>query len=100
MTRVCGSIKLDSKATSIRATSKAAGRRARSTRAAPHRPLAPAFYLWPQVGGGAELCAFAYEDIALFFQRLGVVDGRAHVLHLLPALFKNFFVVVEDSHPI
>src|SRR4030088_1654613 len=63
--------------------------RRRTRVSAPHELLAPFFYLWPEAGQGAELCAFADEDIDLFLQRVGIVGGRPNVIYLLPESFEG-----------
>ena len=48
------------------------------------RGLAPTLQFWPKLGQGTEFRTLAKEDVDLFFQSVGVVDRRAHVLHVFP----------------
>ena len=64
------------------------------------RRLAPAFHSRPELGEGAEFRTLAKEDVDLFFQGVGVVSRRAHVLHVFPEAFESFFAVIEDDHAV
>src|SRR5580658_273521 len=61
---------------------------------------APAFYLGPELGEAAELCAAADVDVDLFLERVGIVGGLANVFDVIPELFEAFPAVVEDNHTI
>src|SRR5580704_3004194 len=67
----------------------------------PHEAvLAPALYLRPELGEGAEFCAAANVDVDLFLERVGIVSGCANVFDVIPELFEAFTAVIEDDHAV
>ena len=64
------------------------------------RGLPPALHFRPELGKGAEFRTLAKEDVDLFFQSVGVLSGRAHILHVFPEAFENLSAVVKDDHAV
>src|SRR5262249_21969152 len=62
------------------------------------RRLSPALHFRPEMGEGAEFRTLAKEDVDLFFQGVGVLSGRAHIIHVVPEALENLSAVVEDDH--